>query len=216
MNVSTLQRWIALCILLLFAVGCQSAYYSVWEKLGKEKRHLLKDQVEKQREEQKEASEQFKDALTQVKEIYGFEGGDLEEVYDDLKDEYEECEERAEAVESRIDRVEAIARDLFIEWGLEIEEISNAKFKAQSRKSLKQTKARYGRLQKKMMTAHSKMTPVLQKLKDYVLYLKHNLNAQAIGALKSEVLDIEADVNVLIEDIQKSIKEADDFLKTLE
>jgi len=216
MNLSTLQRWTAFCILLLFAAGCQSTYYSVWEKLGKEKRHLLKDQVEKQKEEQKEASEQFKDALTRVKEIYGFDGGDLEEVYDDLKDEYEECEERAEAVESRIDRVETIARDLFIEWGVEIKEISNAKFKAQSKKSLKQTKKRYDRLQKMMMKAHARMTPVLQKLKDYVLYLKHNLNAQAIGALKNEVVDIESDVNKLIEDIQKSIKEADDFLKTLE
>ena len=216
MNLSTLQRWAVLVCLLLFTAGCQSTYYSVWEKLGKEKRHLLKNQVEKQREEQKEASEQFKDALTRVKEIYGFEGGDLEEVYDDLKDEYEECEERAEAVESRIDRVETIARDLFIEWAVEIEEISNPKFKAQSKKSLKQTKDRYDRLQKKMMAAHAKMAPVLQKLKDYVLYLKHNLNAQAIGALKNEVVDIEADVNKLIEDIQKSIQEADDFLKTLE
>ena len=57
------------------------------------------------------------------------------------------------------------------------------------------------------------MKPVLQQLKDYVLYLKHNLNAQAIGALKQEADDIEVEVEKLIKDINTSIKEADAFLK---
>jgi hypothetical protein len=59
------------------------------------------------------------------------------------------------------------------------------------------------------------MEPVLVQLNDYVLYLKHNLNAQAIGALKREVDDIELEVNRLIADISRSIQEADEFLKTL-
>ena len=60
------------------------------------------------------------------------------------------------------------------------------------------------------------MEPVLTNLRDYVLYLKHNLNAQAIGALRAEVRDIEMDVNTLIADMNKSIREADEFLKTLQ
>ncbi|MBW1852630.1 MAG: DUF2959 family protein, partial [Deltaproteobacteria bacterium] len=42
-----------------------------------------------------------------------------------------------------------------------------------------------------------------------------NLNAQAVGALKKEVGDIEIEVKTLIEDISRSIKEADSFLETL-
>jgi hypothetical protein len=60
------------------------------------------------------------------------------------------------------------------------------------------------------------MNPVLTRLKDYVLYLKHNLNAQAIGVLKKEVGDIEVEVQGLIQDITQSIAEADNFLKTLD
>ena len=60
------------------------------------------------------------------------------------------------------------------------------------------------------------MTPVLNNLRDYVLFLKHNLNAQAIGSLKSEVGSIETDVGRLIRDIKKSISEADAFLKEFE
>lgn len=195
--------------------GCQTLYYSTWEKLGKEKRHLLRDNVEEAQEEQEEASEQFKDALTRVKEIYGFQGGDLEAMYDRLRDDYEACESRALAVEERIDKVEQIAGDLFTEWEAEIAQITNQKFKTASRASLQETKQRYARLSRAMRQARGRMTPALSHLRDYVLYLKHNLNAQAIGALGGEVSDIEAEVENLIADISISIQEADAFLETL-
>lgn len=197
-------------------LGCQTTYYAVWEKLGKEKRHLLRDQVEKARAEQEKASEEFKDALTRVKEIYGFEGGDLEEFYNRLRDDYEACEKRADAVEKRINRVDQIAADLFTEWEHEIKEMTNEQFKSKSRQSLKDAKIRYARLNQAMVKAKSRMLPVLTRLRDYVLYLKHNLNAQAIGALGQEVSGIEKEVQLLIQDMTKSIKEADDFLKNFE
>ena len=37
-----------------------------------------------------------------------------------------------------------------------------------------------------MKRAEQSMQPVLRTLRDNVLYLKHNLNAQAIGALRGE------------------------------
>jgi len=205
-----------LFLIVLFIVGCRSTYYSVWEQLGKEKRHLLKDNVENARDEQEQASEQFKDALTQLKELYGFHGGDLEDFYNRLKDNYEACEKRAQAVENRIDKVERVAADLFSEWENEINEMTNENFKAKSRASLKDTKRRYDRLYAAMTKAKQGMDPVLINLRDYVLYLKHNLNAQAIGALRAEVRDIELDVQILIADMNKSIHEADEFLKTLQ
>ncbi|MEA3470453.1 MAG: DUF2959 family protein, partial [Thermodesulfobacteriota bacterium] len=76
---------LAILSLTFVLAGCQTTYYKVWEKLGKEKRHLLRDNVKKASEEQKEATEQFKDALTRMKEMYGFEGGELEDVYKKLK-----------------------------------------------------------------------------------------------------------------------------------
>ena len=51
---------------------------------------------------------------------------------------------------------------------------------------------------------------------DYMLYLKHNLNSQAMGAIKQEVNDIENEVAVLIKDMGNSINEAEYFLKKLD
>ncbi len=203
-------------ILLVLSLGCQSMYYSAWEKLGKEKRHLLRDQVEKAQEDQQEASEQFKDVLTRIKTLYGFEGGALEDAYEKLKADYEESKVRADAVSKRIERVEEIAGDLFREWEEELKEISDRGLRSKSAQSLKIAKERYERLHSAMAKAESSMAPVLKRLKDHVLFLKHNLNAQAIGALKKEVGEIEVDVAALIRDMGKSIEEADQFLKALE
>jgi len=57
---------------------------------------------------------------------------------------------------------------------------------------------------------------VLAQMKDYVLYLKHNLNAQAIGSLKNESLQIEEDISTLIDQMNRSIQETEDFIEILE
>jgi hypothetical protein len=56
------------------------------------------------------------------------------------------------------------------------------------------------------------MAPVLAKLNDMALFLKHNLNARAIGALGKEALSIETDVDALIQDMNRAIAEADRFI----
>ena len=72
-------------LVVLLLAACQSTYYTVWETLGKEKRHLLRDQIEAVREDQKDASEEFEDALKTLKKVYHFDGGDLEEIYERIK-----------------------------------------------------------------------------------------------------------------------------------
>ena len=216
MGINALIITILSLLVFLIQNGCQTTYYTVWEKLGKEKRHLLKDQVEKAQSEQQEASEQFKDVLSRIKEIYGFDGGELEAFYEKLKSDYEESEYRADAVRSRIKKVEQIATDLFAEWETEINEISNTQLKSKSKAALKDTKKRYARLRLAMSKAEKSMDPVLRGLNDYVLYLKHNLNAKAVGALRKEVDDIEIEVERLVQDMTQSVSEADRFLKSFD
>ena len=60
------------------------------------------------------------------------------------------------------------------------------------------------------------MDPVLTSFRDHVLYLKHNLNAQAIASLQGDLGGIESDVGRLIAEMEKSIAEAQSFIKTME
>jgi hypothetical protein len=212
-NISQISVFALVICGYLFLSGCSTAYYSAMEKIGKEKRHILVDDVEDVKESQTKAQEEFKDALTRIKELYAVDGGDLEIFYDKLKDSYEDCESRAVQIEKRINTVEQVAADLFAEWEGEIKQINDARLKASSRQSLSDAKIRYKQLELAMNKSTRGMYPVLAKLKDYTLYLKHNLNAKAVGSLGGEVVSIEQEVAALIEDMNFSIKEADNFIK---
>ncbi|HTD87728.1 MAG TPA: DUF2959 domain-containing protein [Candidatus Binatia bacterium] len=202
-------------LLCLLSVGCRNAYYSAWETLGKHKRDLLKDNVQQVRDNQQAAAEQFKDALTRLKELTGFQGGNLEKVYDRLNDDYKRSETKAAAVRDRIAKVEQVSADLFKEWEDESATIQSPSLRASSRSKLKETKAKFESLHQAMLRAERSMQPVLTQFHDYVIYLKHNLNAQAIGALKGEVTTIEGDVSALLKEMNHAIAEADAFVKTL-
>lgn len=196
--------------------GCRSAYYSAMEKVGTQKRDILKSRIESGREEQEAAQEQFKTTYQRFKEVSGYQGGDLESVYDDLNAEYERSEARAEDVRERIASIDQVAKDLFTEWKSEIDSMQNAKLKSQSARSLADTKAKYAKLIAAMKKAEGKMPPVLTAFHDQVLALKHNLNARAIASLSTTLGEIQGDVDLLIKDIDASIRESERFLASLE
>ena len=200
----------------LFTVGCRTTYYKTMEKFGVHKRDMLKENVEEARDEQKKATEQFKDALTRLRELYNIDGGDLEKTYDRLKSDFDKSESRATAVRERIDKVETVASDLFKEWESEIAQMESSNLARQSREKLRSTRDKYESLHTAMQRAEASMEPVLKQFRDQVLYLKHNLNAQAIGALKGETLDIEKEIQQLIKDMNASIQQADSFIQGLE
>lgn len=199
--------------LIIPMTGCSTAYYAAMEKIGKEKRHLLKDRVEDVKTNQTKAQKEFKDALTKIRELYNLDGRELEAFYDRFKASYEDCEDRAGTIRHRMGQVRTLATDLFAEWEVEINEIRDTNLKSASRKSLADAKIRYKKLKTAMDRSQKAMDPVLTKLNDYVLYLKHNLNAKAVGALGQEVVSIEGDVERLIRDMKSSIQEADQFIK---
>ncbi len=87
--------------------------------------------------------------------------------------------------------------------------------KSDSRKKLAITQKKYSELHRSLKKTETRMDSVLVRFNDHVLYLKHNLNAVAIGGLETETINIEKEINKLISDMQTSISEADKFIKTL-
>ncbi len=200
----------------LLVSGCESTYYSAWEKLGKEKRDLLVDRVEDAMSSQQDAKEEFKDALEQFSSVVSVQPSKLKSVYEKLSDAYEDSEERASEVSDHIDRVEDVSEDLFTEWRKELDQIENRTLRNSSSGQLRASEAKYAELIKAMRRAESRMAPVLTAFKDNVLFLKHNLNAQAIASLKTELNGIENNVGALIREMETSIAESQSFIEDME
>lgn len=195
--------------------GCESTYYNAMEKVGVHKRDILVDRVGEAKEAQKDAQKQFKDALSEFRSVVSFEGGDLESHYNRLNSEFEDSETTAQDLTSRIDKVESVAEALFDEWQDELKLYTNDRLRSDSANKLQATKRQYTSLIKSMRRAEKSVDPVLNALRDNVLYLKHNLNASAIGALKGELAGIDRDVQQLLGAMETAINESDAFIKQL-
>jgi hypothetical protein len=195
--------------------GCSSAYYSVWKKLGYEKRDLLVSSVDAAKKDQEKAKEQFKTTMQRFQELTNFQGGELESRYKTLDSEYQSCESRAAAVTKQINDVDQVAKDMFAEWKGELSQYQSADLRAKSEQQLQQSQQKYAELLSAMRKAESSMQPVLKAFHDQVLFLKHNLNAQAIASLQTTSEGINQNVQQLIKDMENSINQADAFISQM-
>ena len=207
-----MTRRLLLALLAFTVAGCASANYAFWNKFGYEKRDILVSRVESAKTDQEKAKEQFKTTLQRFQELTGYQGGDLEAKYKKLSSEYDACKSRADDVSGRIKSVDAVASDMFKEWKQELSEYKDPKLKAASEQKLNDAQTRYATLIDLMRKSEAKMQPVLQAFHDQVLFLKHNLNAQAVASLQTTAAGIETDVQALIKDMEASINEANAFI----
>ena len=205
-------QFLIISLLGIALTGCKSANYAFWNKLGYEKRDILVSRVEDAKDSQEKAKEQFKTTMQRFQELTNFQGGELEAKYKKLNSEYESCVSRADAVHKRVASVDSVAQDMFKEWKQELGEYQDPKLKAASQQKLSDAESRYAQLIAAMRKSETKMDPVLKAFHDQVLFLKHNLNAQAVASLQTTAAGIETDVQALIKDMEASINEANSFI----
>ncbi|MBM4023853.1 MAG: DUF2959 domain-containing protein [Planctomycetes bacterium] len=208
------MRFAFLATLLVFG-GCQRVYYGTMEKLGYQKRHILVSRVQDARDAQQEAVKQFASALEQFRTVVNFQEGDLERIYRHLQAEFDRSESRAQAVRGRIESVQEVAQALFREWKSELSQYTDKNLRRLSQERLNQTQQRYTQMIAAMQRAESRIEPVLAAFRDQVLFLKHNLNAQAIAALQDELTSIQTNVAALIQEMKTSIAEATAFIEAM-
>jgi hypothetical protein len=209
------SSWGILVVVALLVGGCSSTYYQMMAKLGKEKRDILVQRVKDTKKDQEQTKEQLKTTMESFQELTGFQGGSLEKSYKKLNTEYERSAAQASKLHDRIKSIDQVSNDLFTEWQGEINGMQNAKLKSRSAALLQDAKARQATYMKAMNRTEAQMSPVLTSFHDQVLFLKHNLNARAIGSLKGTSASINTDVTALIKSIDSSIQEADNLISSL-
>jgi len=209
------RLYTSLLALTVLLSGCESVYYSTMEKVGIHKRDILIDRVEETKDSQEESQEEFQSALDRVTALIDFQGGDLQNTYNALNDDYQSSLDAANEVSENIDKVEDVADALFTEWSEELEQYKSASLKRQSSQKLASTKQQFNTMLRSMRDSESKMQPVLSSLNDNVLYLKHNLNAQAMSEIKGEFTNLKRDIQQLVNDMNQSIADSNKFIEQM-
>ena len=207
-------------LIVTFLVGCATTrelYYDAWEGMGYAKRERLVDNVKEARDEQAQAKQEFANALEQFKSVVNFQGGDLEAMYNKLNKAYERSESQATEVRDKITGVKRVATALFDEWQGEIKQMKDdPSLRASSQKLYDQTNESYREMIARMDSAAGSMEPVLSRFKNRVLFVKHNLNAQAIASLKGTEIELGGEIEKLIKEMEASIAEADEFIAEIQ
>lgn len=180
-----------------------------------EPRDILVKRVAAASEAQQETAEEFKSALEEFKAVTNFDGGDLEKMFNKLNAAYESSQEAANTVSQRVDNVVGASNRLLKEWREELNQYHDASIKARAESQFDETRRQADKLISAMRDAEQKTKPVLGAFKDQVLFIKHNLNMQAVSSLQQETKIIEQDVSALIADMEASIAEAEAFIKAI-
>lgn len=209
-------RFFFLAVGLVLLSGCSSTYYDAMEKLGYEKRDILVNRVQDARDAQNDAQETFRSALEQFQSVVDTPDTPLKARYEQVQAAYDDSEVAANNVRRRIDQVDDVAGALFKEWERELRSYDSQALRRSSEQTLQDTRNHYEQLVRRMEEAAQSMDPVLRAFRDQVLYLKHNLNAQAIASLEGELSRIRQDVDSLIREMERSIAESEAFLQRMQ
>lgn len=204
-----------LTILGYAAKACRKIFYGAKESIGYQKRELVVCRVEEACNSLQATKIQFETALDKFQDFTHSGGSSLDQCYRVLKQQFELSQSKANLVHEKVQAIEEISDALFAEWTDELQQYSSRSLRAQSRQQLKTSRQHYSRLIKAMHRAESRIQPVLAAFRDQVLFLKHNLNAQAIAALQHELVEISLDISQLIQAMEYSIEEANHFVVTL-
>jgi hypothetical protein len=169
----------------------RNVYYQGRETLlGHHKRDIVVVQVDQACQSLKDSRDEFVDALDKFKSLVKMDDSLLEQRYQQLKHHYDICRYRADQVNER-------------------------SLRTRSQQQLKKSRQQYQRLIRSLQMAEQRMQPVLAAFQDQVLFLKHNLNAHAIAALRHEFVEIGVDISRLIDIMEKTILEASSFVSVL-
>lgn len=209
------RSWVAVAAMLAAGYLLTGNVTSSIDWMWKEPRDLLVDRVEDARDSQQEGAEQFRDALTEFKAVVDLPESDLERQYNRLNKAHNRSKAAAEDINKHVDRVVSASNRLLDEWREELNDYSDPALRRLAEEQFDQTRQQAGQLIASMREIEDRMQPVLNSFQDQVLYLKHNLNLSAISALEGEATVIESNVDALIADMNRSIAEADAFIKVM-
>ncbi len=209
------RSWVALAALLAAGYAVTGSLDAGIDWMWKEPRDLLVDRVEAARDSQHEAAEQFRDALTEFKSIVNVPESELERQYRKMDRAHKRSQSAAEDITRRIDRVVSASNRLLDEWRDELNDYNDPALRRMAEQQFDQTREHAARLIASMRQTEQRMQPVLASFQDQVLYLKHNLNFSAMAALEGEAAAIETNVDVLIDEMNRAIAEADAFIAVI-
>lgn len=201
--------WFLLAGLLLVS-GCASVEKAVSTRFGLHRQDTLVRELHAAREAHLVAQDQFAVAteafdwmLEPEEEI------PLRQRYEDLSREFVRTEFRAAEMRDATDRLERAARAYFMDWEDRLYEYADPVIRNTSRRQLDTTRQEYEEAVGHVRRTEVRTNRVLDALGDQVRYLRHNLNHQALAALRNPAIELQLEMKDLLEELERAADHLD-------
>ena len=197
-----------LLLLIGLLVGCQAALYTVWDKLGREKRSLLQAEILQVKTLDLKTAELLarlyaSSEAENVRLVSAAADGDT----------FRQFQSMAQDLDEQIQKTRQVAIGLFRDWEKEIAKIKTPELRNQSHLHLQKTRSGYSRLNAAMTLVESKMPLLIDGLEKK---LTPPAPTSFSGALDSKASkDLAGRVRNMLSDLKAVAQEADQFLETL-
>lgn len=205
----TIRSWILLLLIpAALLSGCQ-ALDPARGSFGLHRRDRLVQELDHTNYALLEVQRVFASAKTELEEFETKSDQTLRERHVQLSECYSRCEEAATAAEAAIAALENGARRFFLGWDSELFDYTDPDARKASRIQLEKSRSEYETMIAKVRETEQLMGAVVDEFRDYVSFLRHNLNIQEFASLNDPSADLEARIEALVDDLGRSLDATD-------
>ncbi|MFT5286018.1 MAG: hypothetical protein ACI8TQ_002186 [Planctomycetota bacterium] len=195
--------------------SCQAMYLSAMETIGVDKREIMFERIEDASDAAVISSQRIDEAYQIYRGMIFEEAGDLYEAHDLLTFFLELCHDGAEDYQERIEKIQAVATPMFEEWKAESGEIHDDELRRKGRTNFTKAVTQYEQLMRAMRDVDADTTPLLNRFRDHVLFMKINLNTNAWDPLRKHDVDFANELSMLTRRMDVVQERIEKFLNTV-
>ena len=129
--------------------------------------------------------------------------GELSDNFGRLQSAIERCTERQQQIGSLLDQISTTSTSYFAGWEADIDRIDNSDLRERSEQRLEQTRERLEQVQAQVASMRTAFDPLMQILRDHLLYLSNDLTVGAAASLSKDSGKLRTEVGTLTTELEK-------------
>ncbi len=190
--------------------GCQTVQEMASDRFSLSRQDNLVLRIEDARD----AHLVVRDQLAVAKEAFGYIQSPGEESlrqrYETLSREYVGVELRMERLRLAAERMEEAARSYFMDWERRIYEYVDPVIRSASRQQLDTSRGKYEQTLARIRQTEEHAQRVVDAFGDQVRFLRHNLNREAVEALRNPSVELQLELDDLMEKLDLAAQDLEE------
>ena len=129
--------------------------------------------------------------------------GELSDNFSRFRGAIERCSERQQQIATLLDTISTTSTSYFAGWEADVDRIDNADLRQRSEERLVKTRERLEEVQTHLSSMRTAFAPILQTLRDHMLFLSNDLTIDAAASLAKDSNKLRSEVGTLTTELEK-------------